>query len=483
MEGVSLLPPNSPSDVPGNPRPLARLRALQAFGLSLAALALGGVAVLSSPGANTPASALVAGSAPHFTLLLAGRDIVYCYYRQPCKDQEQRTGIIQPPNTDTLMLVKVDAGRVSVLNIPRDTNVGDYNYRGSPAAQKVNSRYWAEGPEGLTRAVEEITGERVDAHVIVRTDYVARVIDALGGLDVTVPKGGIEWIDQAAGVNLKLDAGNHHLDGATAVLFLRVRKGFGDDWGRIDHQKQALTQLASRLKSAKGLAALPTILGGIGNGVETNADPNLLPTLLPYLPQLKLTFATLPTDEIRGSFNLAVNRERLAEVWGNAAPNVAGTVRPVSIRIEDASGATLGPRLARALAALGYTAVTTEAVPASPEASQVFTGSDVRAASELADTLGLPRLQGERFPVEAGEIGILLGTDARETLAALNAYPDGPAQTTPGSTGVDQSGTGQTGTGQTGAVQTGTGQTGAGQTGNQLETVSLTAARSITENP
>lgn len=483
MGGVSLLPPDSPpAAVPAPPspvqlaRPLARLRALQAFGLSLAALALGGAAVLSSPGASTPASALVAGSAPHFTLLIAGRDIVYCYYRQPCKNQDQRTGIIQPPNTDTIMLVKVDAGRVSVLNIPRDTNVGEYNYRGSPAAQKVNSRYWAEGTEGLTRAVEEITGERVDAHVIVRTDYVARVIDALGGLDVTVPKGGIEWVDQAAGVNLKLDAGNHHLNGETAVLFLRVRKGFGDDWGRIDHQKQALTQLASRLKSARGLAALPTILGGIGNGVETNADPNLLPTLLPYLPQLKLTFATLPTDEIRGSFNLAVNRERLAQVWGTQAGGGAGaaTQRQVSIRIEDASGAALGPRLARALAALGYTSVTSEAVPASPEASQVFTGSDVGAASELADTLGLPRLQGERFPVEAGEIGILLGTDARETLAALRAYPDGPAQTAPDGQGLGQSGTGQTGT-----VQPQAGQTGA----NQKEAVPLLAAHSITETP
>ena len=81
-------------------------------------------------------------------------------------------------------------------------------------------------------------------------------------------------------------------------------------------------------------------------------------------------------------------------------------------------------------------------MPASPEASQVFTGSDVGTASELADTLGLPRLQGERFPVEAGEIGILLGTDARETLAALRAYPDGPAQTAPDGQGLGQSGTG-----------------------------------------
>ncbi|GAA5514273.1 polyisoprenyl-teichoic acid--peptidoglycan teichoic acid transferase TagU [Deinococcus carri] len=416
------------------PRRRARLRAVQAFGLSLAALTLGGFAVLSAPGGGA-AAALPAGGPPHFTLLLAGRDIVYCAYHTPCKNQDQRTGLLQTPNTDTLMLVKVDGTRVSVLNIPRDTNVGDYNPRLPNAEQKVNSRYWAGGPQALTQAVETITGEHVDAFVIVRTDYVARVIDALGGLDVTVPEGGIEWVDQAAGVDLRLPAGQHHLRGEQAVLFLRVRKGFGDDYGRIDHQKQALTQLAARLKSPQGLAALPTIVGGIGNGVETNVDPGLLPALLPYLPQLKLTFATLPTQTIRGTFNLAVDREALARVWGTdgSAAAIPSPARPdVAVHIVDASGAGLGPALARALGTLGYARVSVQGVPASGEASQVFTGQDVQAATELADTLGLPRLQGERFPVSAGEVGILLGTDARQSLAALTPLTgDTPSSPTP----------------------------------------------------
>ncbi|GMA15835.1 LytR family transcriptional regulator [Deinococcus metallilatus] len=425
---MTVSPPTSPSassDPVSLSRRRARLRGVQVFGLSLAALTLGGLAVLSAPG-NAAASALPAGGLPHFTLLLAGRDIVYCAYHTPCKNQDQRTGLLQTPNTDTLMLVKVDGTHVNVLNIPRDTNVGDFDPRQSPAAQKVNSRYWSGGPRGLTQAVETITGEPVDAYVIVRADYVARVIDALGGLDVTVPEGGIEWVDQAAGVNLKLGAGPHHLNGEQAVLFLRVRKGFGDDYGRIDHQKQALTQLAARLKSPQGLSALPTILGGIGNGVETNVDPNLLPTLLPELPHLKLTFATLPTRTIRGSFNLAVDREALARVWGTAGNEAASAeaspdLPAVTVRVVDASGANLGPALARALRTLGYARVTVQSVPASGEASQVFTQQDVQAATQLADTLGLPRLQGERFPVEAGEVGILLGRDARQSLAALSA--------------------------------------------------------------
>lgn len=389
------------------------------FGLSLAALTLWGYALLTSGQGAAP---VVAGEVPQFTVLLAGRDVVYCYYRQPCKDQDQRTGLYQTPNTDTIMLAKVSAAGVDVLSIPRDTNVGDYDPRRDLASQKVNSRYWTEGAAGLTRAVEEITGERVDSYVIVRTDYVERVIDALGGLNVSVPEPGIEWVDQAAGANLKLAPGEHHLGGREAVWFLRVRKAFGDDYGRIDHQKQALTQLAGRLKTPQGLSALPTIMGGIGNGVETNLDPSLLPSLLPHLPQLRLRFATLPTTPIRGTYNLAADRDRLAQVWGKGGAEAASpepsAVSP-RVKVWDASGALLGPRLARALEAAGYPQVQVAELPRSGEASQVLTGQDVAAAGALAELLGLPRLQGERFPVSAGEVGILLGAGAAQELAAL----------------------------------------------------------------
>ena len=226
-------------------------------------------------------------------------------------------------------------------------------------------------------------------------------------------------------MNLQLPAGAHLLRGKEAVLFLRVRKGFGDDYGRIDHQKQALTQLAGRLKSAQGLAALPTILGGIGNGVETNADPNTLVTLRPFLSQLKLSFATLPTDEIPGTFNLAVNRERLAALWGDA-PAPAADAPSVKVTVVDASGAGLGAGLSRALGALGYADVQVTVAPPSLEASQVFTQQDVAQAGALADLLNLPRLQGERFPVAPGEVGVLLGRDAQDTLSQLAALAGAP---------------------------------------------------------
>lgn len=421
---------------------LRRIRALQLAALSLAALCSGGYYALSSTATEASRYLTAAGGGPpHFTLLLAGRDVIYCYYHQPCKDQNQRKGVIQIANTDTIMLVKVDGTRVNVLSIPRDTNVGDFDLNKPPAEQKVNGKYWTGGPQGLVSAVETITGERVDNYLIVRTDEVARIIDALGGLDVDVPKGGIEWVDNAAGVNLKLSEGPHHLEGKEAVWFLRVRKGFGDDYGRIDHQKQALSQLAGKLTSAQGLSALPTLFS-VMNSVETNLDPAALQSFVPYLKQFKLSFATLPTDTIAHSFNLAVNREKLAAIWGEGGAVKASQQSPlqtnVTLLIEDASGAGLGQGLAQALTLMGYQNIRLSTIAPRQEPSQVFTQSDVTAAGQVADLLGLSRLQGERFPVEDGQVGILLGGDAARLFGQLPTFrpqtdpiPEIPAEQLP----------------------------------------------------
>ncbi|ADV68751.1 LCP family protein [Deinococcus maricopensis] len=406
-------------------------RAWQLSSLLVCATALGGFWALTGTGGEARSVAMTTpGAPPHFTLLVAGRDIVYCYYRTPCKDQNQRTGLWQPPNTDTLMLMKVDGTRVDVLSIPRDTNVGEFNPALGVSAQKINSFYFREGPSGLARAVETVTGEHVDAYAIVRTDFVERVVDALGGLDVTVPdvpsygdpkRRGIHFDDNAANLHVHLDPGAHHLDGQAAVAFLRMRKGFGDDYGRMDHQKQAISQLASKLKTPAGLAALPTILGGLQDGVETNVDPTLLQQVQPYLSSFKLAFATLPTNEIPGVSNLAPDRAALARIWGVPADT---NVQNARVHLVDASGANLGGPLARLLRASGYTVRTVETAPLSRENSQVFTLDAVGAAERLADQLGLPRLQGLRFPVQSGEIGVYLGQDAQSAypeLARINA--------------------------------------------------------------
>ncbi len=428
--GVSAI--SRPGTTPGSTRERTSpaWRAWQLSGLTLCALSLGGYLVLNAPGSEARrVMASLPGQAPHLTLLLAGRDIVYCAPYTPCKDQDSRK-VWQPPNTDSVMLVKIDGTRINVLSLPRDTNVGPYDRNKGLAAQKINSQYWTNGLTGLSSAVEQITGERVDYTMVVRTDYVARVIGALGGLDVSVPdvaaygntgKRGIQFDDNAANLHVHLEPGPHHLGGAQAVAYLRMRKGVGDDYGRIDHQKQALSQLVGKLKTPAGLtAALPVIISGLGNGVDTNADAGLVQSLTPALSQFRLSFATLPTTEIPGTFNLAVDPVALAKLWNTgAAPQDATADTAVSVQVEDASGKGLGTRFVKALQLAGYSKVQLHTVAASPEHTQVFTQTEARAAESLADLLNVSRLQGMRFPVASGEVGVLLGEDANALYAAL----------------------------------------------------------------
>ena len=189
----------------------------------------------------------------------------------------------------------------------------------------------------------------------------------------------------------------------------------------MDHQKQALNQLISRLKTPAGLAAaLPVILGGLGNGVDTNADAGLVENLTPFLSQFRLNFATMPTTEIQGTFNLAVDQVALGKLWGNQDEATGSSVNTaVSVRVMDASGKAVGPRFVRALEQAGYAKVSLETTTASREHTQVFTQTEASAAETLADLLNVSRLQGIRFPIQSGEVGVLLGEDAASMYAAL----------------------------------------------------------------
>ena len=74
---------------------------------------------------------------------------------------------------------------------------------------------------------------------------------------------------------------------------------------------------------------------------------------------------------------------------------------------------------ARSLEQVGYRNVRLQLEPPDPMSSQVLTLDAPAEATALAQLLGLPRLQGERFELQNGEVAVWLGTDAQTQLAAL----------------------------------------------------------------
>ena len=389
-------------------------------GLLSSSLALVGYALLVWQGSAQSGVRLLAplGEAPSFSVLIAGLDVEYCAWATPraparrCKAGET-TPLVDGKQTDTLILADFFKTDVRLLSIPRDTWL-------PTLGRKINASYKVGGPEQLKTDLESLLGKRIDYYAVVRTEYVETLIDAVGGLDVTVPKGQkVDFTDRAAGVDFHLKEGSHSLGGRDGVLYLRVRKGFGDDYGRMDRQKSAIGQLLNKIRSAKGLSALPRLLSTFGSGVESNANLSLLEAMRPHLSSYRLDAATLPTQEISGFTGLALDREAYSKLE-NPEAALQTPLENVVVRIVNASGVEgLGRKLRTYLERRGFKIAEVESGDKSNESSQVITRTELAAANQYASFLGLSRLQALRFPVNAGEVMIYLGVDAGERFAAL----------------------------------------------------------------
>ncbi|MER7404271.1 LCP family protein [Streptomyces sp. NPDC000070] len=156
--------------------------------------------------------------------------------------------------SDTAMIVHVYKGhkKASVVSIPRDTLIDrpactDAKGDEHPAANGVmfNSAYSTGGAACAVKTVESITDLRMDHYLEVDFAGFQKLIDDLGGVEVTTTKS----IDDPDS-HLKLKAGTHRLDGEQALGLVRTRHGVGDgsDLGRIQLQQAFIKALVTQIK-------------------------------------------------------------------------------------------------------------------------------------------------------------------------------------------------------------------------------------------
>jgi LCP family protein required for cell wall assembly len=151
-------------------------------------------------------------------------------------------------DTDTLMLVHVSASHrfVQVISLPRDSWV---NIPGH-GMNKINSALGLGGPQLMVQTIEQATGLTVNDYIEVNFLGFVKVIDALGGVNICLP---YAVDDQYSG--LHMSAGEHHVDGITALEFARDRHSFpASDLARIQDQQQLISTALSEGISSGMLA-------------------------------------------------------------------------------------------------------------------------------------------------------------------------------------------------------------------------------------
>ncbi|ARZ67871.1 LCP family protein [Streptomyces sp. HU2014] len=172
--------------------------------------------------------------------------------------------------SDTAMIVHVYAGhkKASVVSIPRDTIVPRPECRTpdgkkSPAVKRAqfNEAYSVGGASCAVATVEKMTNIRMDHYLEVDFAGFQKLIDKLGGVEVTTTKPiKDKWS------HLDLAAGTHTLNGEQSLGLVRTRHGVGDggDLGRIKLQQAFIKALLDQIKHV-GLFTSPTKLYGIAD--------------------------------------------------------------------------------------------------------------------------------------------------------------------------------------------------------------------------
>ncbi|CAH0419125.1 LCP family protein [Periweissella ghanensis] len=177
--------------------------------------------------------------------------------------------------TDSMMVLTLNPAKqlTTITSIARDTRTNIAGYpEFSPA--KINAAY-AYGSAGAAMAtVQNLIGNPIDFYVLINMGGLEKVIDQVGGVDVTSP-----LTFNFAGYSFNKGQ-TYHMDGNKALQFSRMRHEDPlGDYGRQNRQRLVIMALINELKKPSNLADTK-LLGMFTKNVQTDLQFNQLEDLI-----------------------------------------------------------------------------------------------------------------------------------------------------------------------------------------------------------
>ncbi len=184
--------------------------------------------------------------------------------------------------SDTLMVATVDPNKkkAAILSIPRDTRV---KIEGN-GYDKINHAYAFGGHKLTQKTVENFLGVPMDYYIVIDIQAFERVIDAIGGIDIDVEKRMYyedPW-DDDGGLVIDLKPGQQHMDGKTAIQYVRYRDSEGDI-GRITRQQHFMKAVLDKIISPSIITKLPAIIKEVSSALETDMSASKMISLVNIL--------------------------------------------------------------------------------------------------------------------------------------------------------------------------------------------------------
>ena len=217
--------------------------------------------------------------------------------------------------TDSIMVASYNpqTQQASLLSIPRDTYVGKKDKNTATpnylASYKINTVYrnGTNIPETI-ECVNNITGLNLDKYLLIDTDAIIEVVDAIGGVTFDVPID-MDYDDPAQDLHIHLKAGEQLIDGEKAEQLLRFRHNndgtsypseYGDnDIGRMRTQREFIQVTAKQLLRVENVTKVLNLMDIVFKNVKTNLDMETLKYYIPYI--FKFNTSNIVSDTLPGT--------------------------------------------------------------------------------------------------------------------------------------------------------------------------------------
>jgi LCP family protein required for cell wall assembly len=199
--------------------------------------------------------------------------------------------------SDAILMAQVDFDRrtIHALTIPRDTAV---RIPGRKGIHKINAAHMFGGPALAKETIRSVFGIDTDYYVTLDFDGFKKVVDAIGGVDLTIHRN-MDYDDNWGNLHIHLRPGYQHLTGNQAMGYVRFRHG-DNDLMRSERQHEFLESVRGKVKNPSTLMKLPDVLNAISDSIKSDMSQDQLLTLVNFarqLPKESIEVATLPSIE------------------------------------------------------------------------------------------------------------------------------------------------------------------------------------------
>ena len=230
-------------------------------------------------------------------------------------------GIDRHEQSDAIRLINIDylTPKVTLLSIPRDLWVQIPNLENQGINEgRINSAYGygeyylgkGEGVNEFAATISKNFDITFDHYLVLYDTAFVSIVDEIGGIDITLT----EPVD---GTNQPFDgtreylpyfaAGTHHMDGITALKFIKIRYQ-DSDLHRVDRQSQVIMEIYRKLMQPGNQLRIPKLVFQMLNNHFVTTDLSLadFSQILCFARNIEssdINFRSLPNELYSGSIS------------------------------------------------------------------------------------------------------------------------------------------------------------------------------------